>query len=239
MPGTLKCTPRVADWAGMRINKESKQPMFDLFQRREIWLPTWRGWVFILLVGAGLSFLGVREVHPFLAVTDPVSGGALVAEGWLPDYAFEKVIDEFKRNQYDKLYVTGGPIELSAVSLDPMTYANRGAAIARSKGMPSDLVQEVPAPRAERDRTYASAVALKSWLLKRGITAKNYHIMTLGPHARRTRLLFEEALGDGVIVGITAIDDPSYDSKHWWNSSVGVRTVVGEAIAYGYARLLF
>ncbi len=190
-------------------------------------------------MGAGLLFVAAKEIYPFLATTETVSGGDLVVEGWVADYAFEKAIAEFKRNQYRKLYVTGGPIERGASLLGYMTYAELGAAIVRSKGLPSYVVQAVPAPNVGRDRTYASAVALKNWLLEHGVVPKSYHVMSIGPHARRTRLMFEEALGEGAVVGITAIDDPSYDPQNWWNTSEGVRTVIGETIAYGYARFLF
>ena len=37
--------------------------------------------------------------------------------------------------------------------------------------------------------------------------------------------------------GIIAVEDQDYDSKRWWESSDGVRTVIGEMIAYVYARL--
>ena len=61
----------------------------------------------------------------------------------------------------------------------------------------------------------------------------------MGPHARRSRLLFEKAFGRDTRVGIIALEDRDYDPAHWWKSSQGVRTVTDELIAYGYARLLF
>ena len=61
----------------------------------------------------------------------------------------------------------------------------------------------------------------------------------MGPHARRTRLLFQEAFGSKVAVGVIAVPDDAYDPRHWWRSSEGVRDVVGEAIAYVYARFFF
>lgn len=190
-------------------------------------------------MGAGLIFISVREVHSFLAITDPVHGGALIAEGWLPDHAFDEVAAEFKRNQYDTLYVTGGPIEQRESCTSYITYAERGEAIVRSKGLAPSVVRVIPALKVHRDRTYASAVALRKWLVDHEVTHRSYHVMSFGPHTRRTRLLFEQALGEGAIVGSTAIEDPDYDPKHWWNTSVGVRTVIDEAIAYGYARFLF
>jgi hypothetical protein len=65
------------------------------------------------------------------------------------------------------------------------------------------------------------------------------NVVTTTAHARRTRLLFEKALGAGVTVGIIAAPNPDYDPKHWWRSSDGFREVIGEGIAYVYARLFF
>jgi len=222
----------------MRTWKGPNKRNWGLLKRREIFLPTLRGWLTVLLLGASLMIVVANEIHPFLATTSPVSGGDLIVEGWVPDYALEIAKSEFKRIPYRTMYVTGGPIGKGASLCGYATYAELGAATLRSKGLPASLVEAVPAPEVGRDRTYTSAVALRKWQQAHGIVPGSYHVMTIGPHARRTRLLFEEALGDGAVVGITAIDDPSYDSKHWWNSSEGVRTVVGESIAYVYARLL-
>jgi hypothetical protein len=53
------------------------------------------------------------------------------------------------------------------------------------------------------------------------------------------REVFEKALGPGVRVGVHAAPDPRFDLAHWWRSSEGVRSVLGETIAYVYARLFF
>ncbi|MGA2556129.1 MAG: hypothetical protein ABSG04_07630, partial [Verrucomicrobiota bacterium] len=58
-------------------------------------------------------------------------------------------------------------------------------------------------------------------------------------HARRSRLLFQKACGDDTKVGVIALDDVGYDPTHWWRTSEGVREVVGEGIAYLYARIVF
>jgi hypothetical protein len=90
-----------------------------------------------------------------------------------------------------------------------------------------------------QDRTYHSAVNVRRWLESQGITSSSVDVITLGPHARRSRLLFEAALGPDVTVGVYAVPDPRYDLAHWWRSSEGVRSVLGETIAYVYARLFF
>ena len=69
------------------------------------------------------------------------------------------------------------------------------------------------------------------------LTAVN--VLTEDVHARRTRLLFEMALGPGVKVGIIAVPNADYEAARWWRYSEGVRSVLGESIAYVYARFFF
>jgi uncharacterized SAM-binding protein YcdF (DUF218 family) len=102
-------------------------------------------------------------------------------------------------------------------------------------GLDKKDVQPVPSLWVRRDRTYAEAVALNSWMRDRGVKVGAIHLITDGPHARRSRMLFQRALGGGVTVGVTAVPSREYDPKRWWQSSAGMRDVVGEALAYGYA----
>ena len=66
---------------------------------------------------------------------------------------------------------------------------------------------------------------------------KALNVATVGAHARRSKLLFEKAFGPTTRVGVVALEDPEYDPMHWWRTSEGVREVLGESIAYVYARL--
>lgn len=218
--------------------KPSKR-VWGLFRRRECLLPTWRGWIVLLLIGAALVVFAVKRVHSFLAVNDPVAGGVLVVEGWLPDYALEQVIAEFRRDHYTKLFVTGVPLESGAILSEYKSLAELGAAALVRLGLEAQAVQAVPAPRVIRDRTYTSAVTLKNWLRQHGSTETNVNVISMGAHARRSRLLFSKAFGNGFRIGIICIQTRSYDPKRWWESSQGVETVIGETIAYCYARLLF
>ncbi len=211
---------------------------WGLFRRRPVWFPTARGWLLLLVLVALLGVAGLRGAYPFLAVNDPVHDGVLVVEGWLPDYALEEALAEFKRHPYERLYVTGGPLEAGGFLSEFKTYAQLGATTLKKLGMREDQLEAVPAPLVRQDRTYVSAVALKNWLQEHGRTHRRMHVISQGPHARRTRLLFEKAMGDDVTIGITAVGDRNYDPKKWWAGSHGVRAMVDEVVAYGYARLL-
>jgi hypothetical protein len=193
----------------------------------------------VLVCVVGSFVVAVRSIHPFLAVNAPVPGGVLVVEGWAPDYALTTVIAEFKRSHQPRLFVTGGPLDKGAPLAAYGNLAELTAASLTRLGLTADMVQAIPAPAVQHDRTYASAVALLDWLHQQGMVETNFNVVTMGPHARRTRLLFQEAMGPGCHVGVIAIQNQGYDPAHWWRSSEGVRTVIGETIAYGYARVFF
>jgi hypothetical protein len=220
-------------------NSKGRKPFWGLLCRRECLVPSWRGWVALLAVVTLTVFLTVRTVYFFLAVSAPVNGDVLVVEGWAPDYAMEHVIEEFRRHPYRALCVTGGPLEKGAPLAEYKTGAELGAATIEKLGLRTNAVHAVPATAVRKDRTFASAVTLKHWLREQGISAAKINVVSGGPHARRTRLLFEKAFGKDSQIGIISVEDQSYDAKQWWASSQGVRVVVSEILAYGYARLIF
>jgi hypothetical protein len=213
--------------------------MLGLLRRRVALRPTWRGWLALLLVAVVLVVAAVRVTFPFLAVNDSKPGGVLVVEGFVPDHTIGEAIAEFRRNPYEALLVSGGPIDKGAPFSEFATYAEFGAAVAVKLGGDPARTHAVPSPETRQDRTYGSAVAIRDWLRQRGPMPRAVNVVSLGPHARRSRLMYEAAFGDLADVGIIAVDDQSYDGKRWWMSSSGFRAVTGELIAYVYARLLF
>ena len=210
-----------------------------LIKRKECWVPTGRGWIILFISVIAIIVLTITTIHPFLSVNHPVNAEILVVEGWLPDYALEKVISEFQANNYHLLVTTGAPLLKGSHLLEYNTSAEATAATLKELGFDEDLIVVVPAPTMTKDRTYASAMAIKNWLLNSNMTVKSINIYTLGPHARRSRLLFEKVLDDKMIIGVIAADNLGYDSRNWWNSSNGVRTLISEMVAYLYVRMFF
>jgi uncharacterized SAM-binding protein YcdF (DUF218 family) len=218
---------------------ESSKVLLGLLRRRQCLVPTLRGWLVLALSFGAAALVGMLGIDPFLAVTDAVPGGVLVVEGWVPDYILEAAVAEFKQNHYDRLFVTGIPVQQGAPLSEYKNYAHIGAATLVKLGLSTNEVQAVPTGRTHRDRTYAMALSLKRWLNEHGMTVTKINLITSGPHARRSRLMFEQALGKGVTVGVIAIPADDYDERHWWHYSQGVRAIIDETFAYAYARLLF
>ncbi len=199
-----------------------------------------RGWLaagVVVLAMGGMVWLGI---YPFLAVTHRVDSNVLVVEGWLDRYAFPLAANEFKTGQYTRVYTTGGPVVGSGgYHNDSDTDASVGAGRLREAGIPDELVQRVPSHVWDRDRTYNSAVALRDWFQTQHLHVDSINVLTEGAHARRTCMLFQEAFGPEVKVGIISISNPDYDPRYWWRYSSGVREVSSEALAYLYAKIFF
>jgi len=218
----------------------SSQKFLGLVNRRERWGLSWRGWLAVALVVVLAGWGSLVSVYPFLAVTRRVDAQVLVVEGWVPEFAIHAAAEEFRAGGYERIYTTGGPVKGSvSYTNDYNTAASLGADRLRKTGIPGSSVQMVPSRIMSRDRTYSSAIALRDWLRDRRVPVANINVLTEAVHARRTRLLYEAAFGKGVAIGIISIQSPDYDPAHWWRYSEGVREVIGESIAYLYARFLF
>jgi hypothetical protein len=214
--------------------------LLGLVSRRERWGLTLRGWALLAasIVVAGL--IAILGVHPFLAVTDRTTTDLLVVEGWIDDYAVRAASAEFRTGGYLDAIATGGPVHGIGTYINVYsTAASITAQRLKREGLPAEHVHMAPARIVVRDRTYASAIALRDWMKAHQFSTIKLNVLTEDVHARRTRLLFQQAFGPAVTVGVIAIPNPDYDPKRWWTCSEGVRDVLSEGISYVYARFFF
>jgi len=217
----------------------SPRLLWGLLRRRQCVALTWRGWLLGLLILGTAATLAVRNAYYFLAVTDPAPGGILVVEGWGPDIFLKDAIEEFRRNHYQQMLVTGTPIGKGGMFTQYKSNAELSAATMEAMGFDHNLLHAIPAQNVSRDRTYTSAMAVKNWLKEQGMNPASLTLISLGTHSRRSRLLYEKTFGDRVKIGIIAVQDGSVDPNRWWTTSQGFRSVTDEMIAYIYARFLF
>ncbi|HSF75369.1 MAG TPA: YdcF family protein [Microcoleus sp.] len=209
-----------------------------LIRRREMWVITREGWVIASTGLIILMLLILTNIHPFLAVNAPIKADILVVEGWLPDYAIESAIAEFKKGEYSQLITTGVPLSKGFYLAEYKNYAALTAATFIALGFDKNQVVAVPAASVVKHRTAASAIALRDWLAASAIKVDSINLYSFGPHARRSWIVFQEVLNPEIKVGIIAAESQDYNSQEWWKSSDGFRTVIGEIIAYIYARFV-
>jgi len=226
----------------------STVPGFDLplrrfggiITRKERWGLSGRGWLVILITIFLLVGLIVPNLYSFLAITHRVPTRILVVEGWIHPYAAQAAAEEFRSGGYERIFTTGGPVVgKGGYVSDFQTAASVGADLLKKEGIPDDVVRMVPSHVLGRDRTYSSAVALKEWFRDHHLQVGSFNLLTEGAHARRSRLLFQEALGDDISIGVIAVASPDFDARHWWRYSEGVEDIVGEGLGYVYAKFFF
>ena len=193
----------------------------------------------MLLLAALAGWLIVLNVYPFLAPTSRVQSEVLVVEGWISPRTLRQAAAEFLTGGYREAITSGGPIQEDSGLRNGPTLADWGAQMLRRYGLTDAPVTPVPCYEEHRDRTYLAALAVKQWLELNRPAVNAVDLLTIGPHARRSRLLFQKAFGPGIKVGIISVPDPEYDQEHWWRSSEGVRDVLGETVAWVYARFFF
>jgi len=210
-----------------------------LFTCRQCWVPTLRGTVVLGVMALAAGVAAVRFVSPFLAVNEPVAANVLVVESWLPDYAMQGAAELFKRGGYRYIITSGRVLNDRWLAAHYTTAAEFAAANLALAGVGTNRLVAAPPPPVGRDRTYNSACAVQRWLAQNDPSVTALNVYSLGPHARRTRLLFQKAMGSRIKVGIIAAPAVAYDPEHWWANMQGFDYVIGESLAYCYARCIF
>ncbi len=200
---------------------------------------TWLGRLLVLIVIVA-AFIGLMaNLYPFLAPDKPPHKDLMVIEGWIHDFALDEAVRMYKSGNYSKIICTGVPIETGSYIQAFKSYPEMTTARLVEMGIdPADIITAI-SEETNKDRTYVAATALRQYIMAYNIGETNVHLITTGPHGRRSCLLFQKALGDDYHVGVTCLDDFGYEPDRWYAYSEGVRKVLGEFIAYTYAKFFF
>ncbi len=211
-----------------------------LFRRRQVWLPTLPMALAIVALWVALSTWVGRHAYDLLAPTEPAPGArTLVVEGWLSLAELRQARALRRTGRYERVLVTGGPIEPEQDAGGWGNHAARGAAFLRADGASTVPVIAVPAPHTLQERTYLSALMVRDWAAQAGVQLAAVDVYTLGVHARRSRQVYRMALGDAVAVGVVAVPPADHDGPRWWTSSKGAKAVLGEAVSLAWTSCCF
>jgi hypothetical protein len=217
-------------------NKRMKYRWTREYKGRKL---TWPARLLITVILAGAILLLGVNLYGFLAPDKEPHHGLMVVEGWIHDFALDEAFTIYRNGDYSRIVCTGVPIETGSYIQQYKSYPEMTAARLKKMGIdPSKIVTAV-ADYEKKDRTYCAAVALRQAFITHNIEETDLHLITTGPHGRRSRMLFHKALGPDYNIGITCLEEATYDADDWYTSSEGVRSVLSELIAYIYAKLFF
>jgi hypothetical protein len=226
----------------MRRNTEQrkKRLQLKLLQRRQMWTLTLEGWVIALALTISLFLFAVTHIQSFLAVTSPVKADILVVEGWMDDNGLKQALAEFKRGSYRQIITTGIPLQRGYYLSEYKNFANLAAATLEAMGADKNQITPIPTPGVLKDRTYASVLELRKWLMnsqQSGQKIESINLFSDNVHSRRSWMIYKKLLEPKIKVGVISAENFGYNPQRWWSSSEGVRTVLPEAIGYIYALL--
>ena len=177
------------------------------------------------------------SVHDFLAVNSPLKQGILVVEAWVPTQALAEVPSVFASGNYRYLVVVGYPIEPAAGTGAPAsTYADLAVRELKRRGFNNTMLVELRVPLQSSRKTYATALAVRDWLIRSKLSINCVDVFTVGVHARKSWILFQHALGDNYHVGVVA-GRPCSTIPIGLLSPNGIRLVARNLGGYLYSRL--
>lgn len=191
----------------------------------------------MLILGLFVGF--ITNTYPFLTPQQTPHKGIMVIEGWIHDFALDEAVTLYRAGDYSNIVCTGVPIETGSYIQEFKSYSEMTAERLKKMGIPETEIITAIGDDIKRDRTYASAVALREAYMAYNIGSTNIHLVTVGPHGRRSRMLFQKALGEDYNIGITCLEPRNYNEESWATCSEGVRSVISECIAYTYAKFFF
>lgn len=202
-----------------------------MYYETTIYLPTIWGWLVIMLIIVTLVSVYLKYIHLFLAINRPIKAEVLIVEGWLRDYALKQAAELYKQYDYQRIIVTGGRLDRGEYLSEYETFSALAKASLIKMGVPQEAIVSLPTPYTQKDRTYNSSLEVKYWF-GHNLQYTKANILTVGVHSRRSYEVFRKMLPKFLDLGVISVSYDEYEPAYWWRTSIGMRWVISEQIAY-------
>ncbi len=173
----------------------------------------------------------------FFSVTRRLPPDVLIVEGWVESEGVRAAAEEFSRGPYRYVVATGGKTWDRADS-DRSSYAERAKRGLIESGVPESRIIVSSTGEIERQRTFKSAVTAWRSIQHAEVRPRAINVFTLGPHAMRSRLVYEKVFAPEVPVGVIAFIPSEYRIEPWWLSMSRAKCLLKEIVGYPFERLL-
>jgi uncharacterized SAM-binding protein YcdF (DUF218 family) len=209
-----------------------------LIQRRTVWWPTPAGWAGLAMLIGAPSLLWWLQGEAFFSLTERQPAEVLVVEGWIGIDGVTAAKQEFEQGGYLYIVTAGGPTS-NRWGRQQWNYAIEAAELLVRLGVPAEKVIVAPAPGTSSNRTFESALVVRQTMDKRGLHPAGVNVMTIGAHARRSRLVFAKVLPRETGVGSISWVPADYRRPGpWWKSSERALDLIKETVGYLFEVLL-
>lgn len=106
------------------------------------------------------------------------------------------------------------------------SFADAAAEHLIAAGTPAARIRKLPTVLSGRSRTWSNAQRFAQEVRQRGI--RRADVISFGIHARRSRLTYAQACGNGITVGVRCVEDPELQRGRWWQRPIGWIKVLRE-----------
>jgi DUF218 domain len=189
-----------------------------------------------ILLALGLLWL-CAWAEPYFSLNRPLSADVLIVEGWIESDGLRAAVAEYQRGFYKYVVVTGGLAEVGS-SHDLVSYAELAQRQMVQYGIDQLRIITASSGQVERQRTFKSAVAAWQALRRKGVHPTGINVLTLGPHARRTQLVYEKVFASDAPVGVITFVPAEYLSEPWWFSVKRTKCLLKETLGYPFELFL-
>ena len=198
----------------------------------------------LLIIGFTLLVIGVSGTiwlciwgETFFSLTRPLPADALIVEGWIGSDGIRAAADEFRHGGYRYVVATGG-LTGYLFNNDRLNYAEMAKEELVQSGVPGSRIIVSSFGEIEHERTFKSATSSWHSIHRAGVRPAAINVFTLGPHARRSQLVYEKVYAPEVRVGVIAFVPAGYHSEPWWLSNARTKCLLKETVGYPYELLL-
>ncbi len=115
------------------------------------------------------------------------------------------------------------------------SYALQAKHYLSAYGIDDSLIIPISADTLIRSRTYSTALAVKDYLSRSGMSCDALMIMSYGVHSRRSYISYKKAFGKETQIGIIASQDVEVRNDNWFKSRAGRRKIFREVTGVLYA----
>jgi hypothetical protein len=172
-------------------------------------------------------------------LNNPIRAEILVVEGWIGYDNLPIILEEYKRNNYNRIVVIG-PDSYDGNEKENDKKIPYVELIAMRLRMISKNTINIAAVKSEyvkKNKTFSYLVGFKKWLIRELPDIKSLNLISPSVHAKKSYLLLRRILPLSINVGVISIPALSYNQKYWWLSKRGLWIVFKNMISYTYAFL--
>ena len=181
-----------------------------------------------------ILLIAFYNMHSYLSLNNPIRAEILVVEGWI-DYDYMPIVlEEFNRNNYNRIVVIAGDkiIPKEKENFEMMPNAELKAMRLRSLSNYTIKIDLVNSEYVIKNQTFNYIVGFKNWLIRELPNTKSVNLISPSFHARKSYILLRRVLPLSINVGVISTPALSYNPKYWWLSKRGLWIVFKNTISY-------